>query len=212
MITAVAYLRTSSATNIADNDSGARQRSAIAAYAAAHGIEIVHEFWDMAVSGADRIDERKGFNEMLAYMAGNGARMIIVENASRFARDLIVQETGYMMLKSQGMMLIASDDPDAFTNDTPTAVLIRQILGAVSQFEKANLVAKMKSARDRQRAATGRCEGPKQAPEIARALAGEHKAAGLSLRAISARLAQAGFLAPSGEHYGAESIKRMLPA
>jgi hypothetical protein len=40
---------------------------------------------------------------------------------------------------------------------------VRQILGAVSQFEKAGLVAKLKGARDRKRAATGRCR--KAVPE-----------------------------------------------
>jgi hypothetical protein len=42
------------------------------------------------VSGADPVATRTGFANMLAYMLGNGARTIIVENSSRFARDLIV--------------------------------------------------------------------------------------------------------------------------
>jgi hypothetical protein len=56
-------------------------------------------------------------------------------------------------------VLIAVDDPDAFTSDTPTAALIRQILGAVSQFETASLVAKLAGARFGKRQANGRCEG-----------------------------------------------------
>ena len=40
-----------------------------------------------------------------------------MENTSRFARDLIVQETGVAMLKGAGFTLIAVDDPDAFTAD-----------------------------------------------------------------------------------------------
>jgi DNA invertase Pin-like site-specific DNA recombinase len=39
--------------------------------------------------------------------------------------------------------------------------MVRQILGAVSQFEKAMLVAKLKGARERKHAATGKCEGRK---------------------------------------------------
>ena len=39
--------------------------------------------------------------------------------------------------------------------------MVRQILGAVSRFEKAMLVAKLKGARERKRAATGKCEGRK---------------------------------------------------
>jgi DNA invertase Pin-like site-specific DNA recombinase len=208
---AVAYYRTSSAANVgADKDSLIRQQGAIQAYAAAHGIEVVREFYDAAVSGADPIDARAGFAAMVEYMAGNGARTILVESASRFARDLIVQETGYAMLKRDGFTLVAVDDPDAFTADTPTAVLVRQILGAIAQFEKTNLVAKLRGARERKRRATGRCEGPKPAPTEARALAKALHSDGLALRAISAKLAEAGYLAPSGAPYGAESVKRML--
>src|SRR3984893_10568828 len=103
MKTACAYYRTSSATNVgADKDSLKRQQDAVRACAAAHSLQIVHEYYDAAVSGADPVDTRPGFMDMLAYMLGNGARTIIVENASRFARDLIVQETGYQALKAKG--------------------------------------------------------------------------------------------------------------
>jgi hypothetical protein len=37
--------------------------------------------------------------------------------------------------------------PDAFLDDTPTAVMIRQILGSVAQLEKAMLVSKLRGAR-----------------------------------------------------------------
>ena len=180
-------------------------------YAKRHRLEIVHEYYDAAVKGTDAVDMRPGFAEMIAYMNSNGARTILVENASRFSRDLIVQETGYQYLRKQGFTLIAVDDPDAFTSDTPTAVMIRQILGAVSQFEKASLVAKLAGARQRKRQTTGRCEGPKQAPEAARKLAQAlHAKGNSSLRQIAAELALAGFLSPSGNEYGAESVKRML--
>ena len=90
---AVAYLRTSSAANVGtDKDSDKRQRQAIAGFAKTSGHELVGEFNDAAVSGADHIEARPGFAAMLAYIASNGARTIIVETASRFARDLMVQE------------------------------------------------------------------------------------------------------------------------
>jgi len=213
--TACAYYRTSSATNVgADKDSLKRQQDAVRACAAAHSLEIVHEYYDAAVSGADPVDTRKGFAAMLAYMLGNGARTIIVENASRFARDLIVQETGYQALKAKGIELIAADSPDSFVSDTPTAVLIRQILGAVAQFDKATLVHKLRGARDRKSTKLGRrIEGnpnwkpvPVAAVEVARAA----RDRGLTLRAVSAELAAAGFLGPSGRPYGPQSIARML--
>jgi DNA invertase Pin-like site-specific DNA recombinase len=100
---AVAYLRTSSAANVgADKDSERRQREAIQGFARRAGYEIIDEFYDAAVSGADAIDARAGFAAMLKRIEGNGVRTIIVETASRFARDLMVQEVGYAMLTERG--------------------------------------------------------------------------------------------------------------
>ena len=76
-------------------------------------------------------------------------------------RDLMVQEVGFAMLRDLGVTLIAADSPSSFLDDGPTSKLIRQILGAVSEFDKAMIVAKLKGARDRARRAHGKCEGRK---------------------------------------------------
>lgn len=215
---AIAYYRTSSAANAgADKDSRERQRAAVEGFARSAGFTIVAEFYDAAVSGADPIDTRPGFADALERIAGNGVRTIIVETASRFARDLIVQEVGFRMLQARGITLVAADSPDGFADDTPTARLIRQILGAVAEFEKAALVAKLKGARDRKsRAAGKRIEGRKPVPPNVVALARKlaRKRVGLgkkpSLRDIAKGLAAAGHLSPAGAPYGPESVKRML--
>jgi DNA invertase Pin-like site-specific DNA recombinase len=93
---------------------------------------------------------------MLERIASNGVRTIIVETANRFARDLMVQEVGFEMRKRLGITLIAADSHDAFLDDGPTAKLIRQILGAVAEFDKAMTVAKLKGARDRKRVANAK--------------------------------------------------------
>src|SRR6516162_10712872 len=118
---------------------------------------------------------------MMTEIAGNGVSTIIVETASRFARDLIVQETGYQYLRGLGIALVAADDPNAFTGDTPTQVLIRQILGAVSQFQKTELVAKLAGARARKRARGEHAQGLPPAPAKARALAKQLRRKELSL-------------------------------
>ena len=62
---------------------------------------------------------------------------------------------------------MAADSPQSFLDDTPTSKLIRQILGAVSEFDKAMVVAKLKGARDRKRAITGeKVEGRKSHAEV----------------------------------------------
>lgn len=85
-----------------------------------------------------------------------------------------------------------------------------------SEFEKASLVQKLRKARDRKRAETGRCEGRKPVPtevvKEARRLRRKNPRTGkiLSLRKVASRLAELGYVAPSGKPYGAESVKRMV--
>src|SRR5829696_5667078 len=103
---------------------------------------------------------------MLKRIEGNGVRTIVVETASRFARDLMVQEVGYAMLTERGIELIAADSPQSFIEDTPTARLIRQVLGAVAEFDKAMTVAKLRGARERKRATGLKVEGQKSHAEL----------------------------------------------
>lgn len=219
---AVAYLRTSSATNVGtDKDSAKRQMAAITAYAKSASFDIVlPPYYDAAVSGADPIDTRPGFRALLAFIAENAdVHVILVENASRFARDLAVQLTGHSLLKQRGIELIPVDAPDHFTNDTPTATMVRQILGAVSEFQKAEIVLKLRGARDRKRAMTGKCEGRKSHAEVnpnAVALARKlhrkprHTDKRMSYRDIASAMAKKGHLAASGKPYGPSAIQSML--
>ncbi len=66
--------------------------------------------------------------EMLERLLSNGARTIIVESPDRFARDLMVQLAGHDMLKARGVTLVAAPAPTHFVEDTPTAILVRQVL------------------------------------------------------------------------------------
>jgi DNA invertase Pin-like site-specific DNA recombinase len=217
---ALGYLRTSSAANVGEGkDSEARQRKAIESYAKSAGVAIIDWFYDAAVSGADPIETRPGFTAALACIAGNGVRTILVETANRFARDLMVQEVGFAMLRDLGIALIAADSPSSFLDDGPTSKLIRQILGAVSEFDKAMTVAKLKGARDRVRRQRGKCEGRKSYAEreggqeliaAARALHTNPNGRAPSLRTVSAALARRGFLTPSGKHYSASAVASML--
>jgi DNA invertase Pin-like site-specific DNA recombinase len=217
---AIAYYRTSSATNVGeDKDSEARQKRAVEAYAKRAGYEIVVSFYDAAVSGADPVDIRPGFGEMLRLIAGNGVRVILVESADRFARDLMVQEAGHAYLQKLGIKLVSVASPDAFLSDTPSAVLIRQMFGAISQFERAMVVAKLKGARDRKRKMTGaKVEGRKTYLEsvpktvaLAKHLAREPlNNRRRSLRGIAAALAEQGHVSVSGKPYGPDAIARMI--
>ena len=107
---------------------------------------------------------------VLERIQGNWVRTIIVETANRFARDPMVQGFGHAVLRGRGIDLIAADKHTSFLDDTPTAKLVRQVLGAIAEFDKAMTVAKLRGARERKRRDEGKCEGRKshaeQNPEL----------------------------------------------
>ena len=219
---AVAYYRTSSAANVGpDKDSERRQREAIRSYAQQAGVEIVAEFYDAAVSGADPIDVRPGFAEALKRIEVNDVRTIVVETASRFARDLMVQEAGYARLRDHGIDLVAADSPSSFRDDTPTARFVRQVLGAAAELDKSLTIAKLRGARDRKRATGVKVEGQKSLAEreggsalVAEAKRLHRKSPKTrerrSLREIAIELQLLGYESKTGRPLAPSVVKRLI--
>jgi DNA invertase Pin-like site-specific DNA recombinase len=213
-VEAVAYLRTSSAANVGqDKDSELRQRAAVEGYAKRAGYVLVGEFNDAAVSGADPIETRRGFAELLDRIEGNGVRTVIVEDASRFARELMTQELGILALIRRGVRVLTASGDDLTDSSDPSRKMMRQIAGAFHEYEKTRLVAKLKVARERKREKAGKCEGRKsyveakpEMVELARKLDGKR----LSLRKISAELAAQGHVTAKGLPFSASAVKSML--
>ena len=97
---------------------------------------------------------------MMQALHGNGVKLILVEKLDRLARDLMIQETIIGDLRKYGFELVSVAEPD-LCRDDPTRKLMRQIFGAISEYEKTMIVIKLRGARQRKKARTGRCEGRK---------------------------------------------------
>lgn len=161
---AVSYLRVSGKGQLG-GDGFPRQRAAIAAFAATRGIELVNEFRDEGVSGTMGLAYRPGLTALLEAATAAGLDTVLVEKADRLARDLVESELLLRTFREQGIRVIEADGGNDLTSGgdaSPTAVLIRQVLGAISQFDRAGLTAKLRAARDRIRRNSGRCEGPRR--------------------------------------------------
>src|SRR3954451_7856623 len=95
---------------------------------------------------------------MLDRIEGNGVRTVIVEDASRFARELVTQELGILALIKRGVRVLTANGDDLTDTSDPSRVRMRQIAGAFFEYEKARLVAKLRGARERVRETKGKCE------------------------------------------------------
>jgi len=157
--TAFAYLRVSGKGQV-KGDGFPRQLAAIRQYAKAHGIRIKKVFREEGVSGAKELANRPALSELMGALHSNRTRLVLVEKLDRLARDLMIQETIIGDLRKHGFELISAAEPDLLKDD-PTRKLMRQVFGAIAEYEKTMIVVKLRAARERKRARTGRCEGRK---------------------------------------------------
>ncbi|MGI8746554.1 MAG: recombinase family protein [Bryobacteraceae bacterium] len=159
MVKAFAYLRVSGKGQV-KGDGFPRQLAAIKAYAGANGVTILQVFREEGVCGARESLDRPAFTAMMAALYSNGTKMVLIERLDRLARDLMVQEATIADLHKHGFTLVSVVEPDLMATD-PQRVFFRQVMGAVAQLDKSNVVAKLRGARMRKKAVTGRCEGRK---------------------------------------------------
>ena len=144
------YLRTSPAANVGDDkDSESRQRARCQEYAGNRSCTIVQEFKDPAVSGTDPLISRPGFSNMVAYCMQYGIKTILLESGDRFARDLVVQETGIQWLTELHLTVICVDNVEQYTNPGCTGALVRQMLGAVNEFVAAQARERLNHGRQK---------------------------------------------------------------
>ena len=147
----------------------------IETFAARQNLRVVGDFYDAAVSGADAIADRPGFAALLDRIENNGVRTVIVEDVSRFAREMKAHVLGIALLRERGVRLFSASDGQNLTEDTDemTEGMVT-IMAVFAQIEKKRLVKKLKAARDRKSKLQGRrIEGRKgyrdTRPDIVRA-------------------------------------------
>lgn len=153
------YIRLSGKGQI-DGDGFDRQIKAINDYAKANGLEVVHIFREKGVSGTLR--NRPALTDVILDLEenGNGIHTVIIERIDRLARDLMVQENLLYDMGKHGVSVLSATDGDLLEDD-PTRKLVRQVLGAIAEYDKTMLVLKLKASRDRIKAMVGKCEGRK---------------------------------------------------
>jgi DNA invertase Pin-like site-specific DNA recombinase len=218
---AFSYLRVSGKGQVL-GDGFPRQRESVEKYAQAHDIVLEEEFRDEGISGTTELADRDGLARLLERIETSGVRTVLVERSDRVARDLLVGEVILGQFRDSGVTVIEAASGNVLTADDgdATKVLIRQILGAVAQFDKSVVVSKLRSARDRMRRNSGRCEGrkpfgsqPGEQDVLNRIIALRKSQRGqskLSFRKIADTLNAEGIPARSGKPWNGTTIRNMV--
>ena len=158
------YLRVSSVNQAAEGRDGFdRQRATINQWVGEHDHYVVREFSD-SITGDAEWNQRPGFLDMVGAILDNGVRAVVVENLTRLARSFVIADQVLVFLAGHGVSLIdasTGEDVTAAMQEDPMKRAIIQMRAVFSELEKASLVRKLRAARQRKKAATGRCEGQK---------------------------------------------------
>jgi DNA invertase Pin-like site-specific DNA recombinase len=215
MKNAFSYLRVSGKGQL-DGDGFTRQNKAIADYALANGISVIETFEEQGVSGTKELDDRPALQNLLAALKEGDAKIVIIEKLDRLARDLMVQETILSDLMRQGFEIISVCEPDLCSTD-PSRVLVRQIFGAIAQYDRAMTVLKLRGARQRMKARTGRCEGVKgfglmEGEQATIDRMTELRSAGMSLEGIAATLNSEGRGTRMGRPWLGATVNKIIRA
>lgn len=162
---AYGYIRVSGQGQV-EGDGPVRQEKAIRDYAEAHGITIAEIFIDAGVSGT--LEQRPALARLLIGLEenGHGIKTVIIERMDRLARDLMVQEAIISDLQKKGYNLISVTEGEDLLSEDATRKLVRQVLGAIAEYDKTMTVMKLRAARERKRIKTGKCEGRKGYDEV----------------------------------------------
>lgn len=210
---AFAYLRVSGLAQVS-GDGFDRQMEAIHLYAGSHQLEIVQVFREEGVSGKNELVDRPALSELFSALSEDGVKTVLIEKLDRLARDVVIQETIVRDMLRNGFQLISAMEPDLCSTD-PTRKFIRQIMGATAEYEREMIVLKLRGARQRMKAKTGRCEGKKPFgfyPEEQPALKciQDWHAEGYSGEAIAIALNTQGFRTRSGADWIGSTVRRIL--
>lgn len=204
------------------------QEQAIRKWAKQHGHRIAIWARDEGVSGSNGVSTRDGLLSALGAVQDGTVRGVVVYRLDRLARDLIIQEQLLAEVRRMGGEVHSTSAAEAgyLTDDPddPSRKLIRQVLGAVSEYERSMISLRLRSGRRRKAEKGGfaygsppygyRAEGGELVPEPAEQIAleriAEMQRGGLSLRAMAEALTAEGHKPRRSDRWHPEALRRIV--
>lgn len=207
-----AYLRVSTAQQL-EGGGHERQLDTIKKFCESKGWPIIRTVTDQQ-SGADPVGDRTKLMDMIETAPVYHA-VIVVERIDRVARELMHQEIFLAKCKDLKVLVYAADSGEelVMAEADPSRVMIRQIFGAMAQWEKAMLTKKLLAGRKRKARETGKpCGGPPAfSDQTVIADIQRLRAEGKTFRAIATILSEGGVRPPlSGRSWSASTVFKIV--
>jgi DNA invertase Pin-like site-specific DNA recombinase len=205
----------------------ASQETEIRQWAATHNHEVSAVCVDNGVGGNVPAADRPGLAEALSLLGTDELDGLIVHSQDRLARALHIQEAVFAEVWRHGKRIfttldgeIAQDDPD-----DPMRTFVRQVMGAVNELQRRQVIANMRRGR-REKARQGGYVGgftnkfgyelvkgewaAVQEEQTAIRLAHRLRREGRTLREIGEALSASGSRPKGGGAWHPNSVRRLL--
>jgi len=163
--------------------------------AAQRGWHIIHEYVDMAVSGAK--DRRPQLDELMRHVHRGGVNAVVVFRFDRFARSVRHLILALDEFRSRGVDFVSVND--AIDTSSATGRFTFSIIAAVAELEREILRERTKCGLEAARRRGAKIGRPKVVVDVRRAQ--ELRAQGVSLRKAARML-----------NVGAATLQRALAA
>jgi DNA invertase Pin-like site-specific DNA recombinase len=222
---AIGYLRASTDEQHLSPDA---QRAAIERWALSAGVQVVAWHLDQGVSGGAPLDRRPGLLAAVESLREHHAGALVVAKRDRLARDVVLCAMIEQLASRQGARVVSAAGEGTTGDDNdPSAQLMRRLVDAFAEYERALIRARTRSALQVKRGRNERigtvpfgfqlaADGVRLEPlpseqavvDRCRALS----ASGLSTRAIASALQLEGTVGRSGHALSQTQVSRLLRA
>lgn len=146
---AVGYVRVSTEEQVRDGVSLDAQRAAIETWCRTTGHCTVQMFADEGVSGGDRIEKRPGLLTALESLTRGS--VLVVTKRDRLARDVFLSCWIEKEVKRRGARTLSLSG-EGTDSDNPSDILMRRLIDAFAEYERAVIQARTKAAMAHKRA------------------------------------------------------------
>jgi DNA invertase Pin-like site-specific DNA recombinase len=207
------------------------QRASIDAWAERSGHTVTLWTKDEGMSGSNGLDTRRGLLEAVQAIRDDVVGGLVVYRLDRLARDLVLQETLLGMIwKDAGSVFSTMPGEDSLLTpggdaDDKTRNLLRQVMGAVAEFERATIRMRMRSGKLAKKARGGYLGGklpfgyrqgpggklvPDESEQKALRRMADLRAAGATLQAICDTLTTEGHPTKHGGRWHTSVVGKMV--
>jgi site-specific DNA recombinase len=153
---AVGYLRVSTDEQ-ADRGYGLEvQRERVEEFCRREGLRLLRVYADPGVSGASPLEARPGLTEALEAVRRGRARALVVARLDRLARDTLEALLIEREFEAAGAGVLSAE---GLNGSTPEYKMLRAIVHAVGEAERARIVARMVEGKRRKAAEGGYAGG-----------------------------------------------------